>query len=147
MSGVGWRSPPRSPSRHTDERICRVASRLCGTDGQASDEQTPQSRVHQSSHVLPQNTVRGSAFIGLPPTIRPWTQARLRSPSGLPKVLWNTWGHRALAWHPRCMPLVALTGGIASGKSTIARRLAEHGAVIVDADQVVRDVQQPGSPC
>ena len=44
------------------------------------------------------------------------------------------------------MPLVALTGGIASGKSTIARRLAEHGAVVVDADQVVRDVQQPGSP-
>lgn len=44
------------------------------------------------------------------------------------------------------MPLVALTGGIASGKSTIARRLAEHGAVIVDADQLVRDVQQPGSP-
>lgn len=44
------------------------------------------------------------------------------------------------------MPLVALTGGIASGKSTIARRLAERGAVIVDADQVVRDVQQPGSP-
>lgn len=45
-----------------------------------------------------------------------------------------------------CMPLIALTGGIASGKSTIARRLAEHGAVIVDADQIVRDVQQPGSP-
>ena len=44
------------------------------------------------------------------------------------------------------MPLVALTGGIASGKSTIARRLAEHGAVVVDADRIVRDVQQPGSP-
>src|SRR5690348_16912162 len=44
------------------------------------------------------------------------------------------------------MPLVALTGGIASGKSTIARRLAERGAVVVDADGVVRDVQQPGSP-
>lgn len=44
------------------------------------------------------------------------------------------------------MPLVALTGGIASGKSTIARRLAEHGAVIVDADQVVREVQETGSP-
>ena len=44
------------------------------------------------------------------------------------------------------MPLVALTGGIASGKSTISRRLAEHGAVIVDADQIVREVQQPGSP-
>ncbi|MEU1973299.1 dephospho-CoA kinase [Microbacterium sp. NPDC019599] len=44
------------------------------------------------------------------------------------------------------MPLVALTGGIASGKSTIAARLAEHGAVVVDADAIVRDVQQPGSP-
>ena len=44
------------------------------------------------------------------------------------------------------MPLIALTGGIASGKSTIARRLSEHGAVIVDADQIVRDVQAPGSP-
>ncbi|MFS0714604.1 dephospho-CoA kinase [Microbacterium sp. 2P01SA-2] len=44
------------------------------------------------------------------------------------------------------MPLIALTGGIASGKSTIARRLADHGAVIVDADAIVRDVQRPGSP-
>lgn len=44
------------------------------------------------------------------------------------------------------MPLVALTGGIASGKSTIARRLAVHGAVVVDADQLVREVQAPGSP-
>lgn len=44
------------------------------------------------------------------------------------------------------MPLIALTGGIASGKSTIAERLAEHGAVVVDADVIVREVQQPGSP-
>ncbi|HWU29961.1 MAG TPA: dephospho-CoA kinase [Microbacterium sp.] len=44
------------------------------------------------------------------------------------------------------MPLIALTGGIASGKSTIAARLAEQGAVIVDADRIVRDVQAPGSP-
>ena len=44
------------------------------------------------------------------------------------------------------MPLIALTGGIASGKSTIAARLAEHGAVIVDADRIVREVQAPGSP-
>jgi dephospho-CoA kinase len=43
------------------------------------------------------------------------------------------------------MPLIALTGGIASGKSTIARRLADHGAVVVDADQIVREVQAPGS--
>jgi len=44
------------------------------------------------------------------------------------------------------MPLLALTGGIASGKSTIARRLAELGAVVVDADRIVRDVQAAGSP-
>lgn len=45
-----------------------------------------------------------------------------------------------------CMALIALTGGIASGKSTIATRLREHGAVIVDADAIVRDVQRPGTP-
>lgn len=44
------------------------------------------------------------------------------------------------------MPLIALTGGIASGKSTISARLAEHGAVIVDADAIVREVQRAGSP-
>ncbi len=43
------------------------------------------------------------------------------------------------------MPLIALTGGIASGKSTIAARLAEHDAVVIDADGLVREVQQPGS--
>lgn len=42
------------------------------------------------------------------------------------------------------MPLIALTGGIASGKSTIAARLAEHGATVIDADAIVREVQQPG---
>ncbi len=49
-------------------------------------------------------------------------------------------------WHPRRVPLVALTGGIASGKSTIASLLADRGAVIVDADAIVREVQAPGSP-
>lgn len=44
------------------------------------------------------------------------------------------------------MPLIALTGGIASGKSTIARRLAEHGAVVIDADALVRELQEPGQP-
>jgi dephospho-CoA kinase len=44
------------------------------------------------------------------------------------------------------MLLVGLTGGIGSGKSTVAAMLAEHGAVIVDADQIARDLQAPGSP-
>lgn len=44
------------------------------------------------------------------------------------------------------MLLVGLTGGIGSGKSTVSAMLAERGAVIVDADQIARDVQAVGSP-
>lgn len=44
------------------------------------------------------------------------------------------------------MALIALTGGIASGKSTIARRLGELGAVVVDADVIAKDVVEPGEP-
>jgi len=44
------------------------------------------------------------------------------------------------------MLLVALTGGIASGKSVVAARLAEHGAVVVDADRIAREVVEPGTP-
>lgn len=49
-------------------------------------------------------------------------------------------------WHPRIVPLLALTGGIASGKSTISGFLAAKGAVVVDADAIVREVQAPGTP-
>jgi dephospho-CoA kinase len=42
--------------------------------------------------------------------------------------------------------LIALTGGIASGKSTVAARLAELGAVVVDADALSREVVEPGEP-
>lgn len=44
------------------------------------------------------------------------------------------------------MILVGLTGGIGSGKTTVSQLLAERGAVIVDADAIAREVQQPGSP-
>ena len=44
------------------------------------------------------------------------------------------------------MKLFALTGGIGSGKSSVANRLEACGAVIVDSDLIVRDLQQPGSP-
>ena len=43
------------------------------------------------------------------------------------------------------MYLIGLTGGIASGKSTVARRLVEHGAIHLDADQLARRVVEPGS--
>jgi dephospho-CoA kinase len=42
--------------------------------------------------------------------------------------------------------LIGLTGGIASGKSTVARRLVEHGAVHIDADELARRVVAPGKP-
>jgi len=42
--------------------------------------------------------------------------------------------------------LVGLTGGIGAGKSTVSAMLAERGAAIVDADQIARDLQSPGSP-
>jgi len=41
---------------------------------------------------------------------------------------------------------VGLTGGIGSGKSEVARRLAERGAVVIDADVAAREVVVPGSP-
>ena len=44
------------------------------------------------------------------------------------------------------MLLVGLTGGIGTGKSTVSVLLAERGAVIVDADQIARDLQAPGAP-
>jgi len=44
------------------------------------------------------------------------------------------------------MYLIGLTGGIASGKSTVATRLAELGAVHIDADALAREVVAPGTP-
>ncbi len=41
---------------------------------------------------------------------------------------------------------VGLTGGIGSGKSTVAQMLVERGAVVVDGDQIARDLVMPGSP-
>ncbi|HEY9393749.1 dephospho-CoA kinase [Nocardioides sp. NBC_00850] len=41
---------------------------------------------------------------------------------------------------------VGLTGGIASGKSTVSELLAGFGAVIVDSDKIAREVVEPGTP-
>jgi dephospho-CoA kinase len=42
---------------------------------------------------------------------------------------------------------ICVTGGIASGKSTVAKMFADFGAIILDADQAARDVVRPGTPC
>ena len=43
------------------------------------------------------------------------------------------------------MILIGLTGGIGSGKSEVARLLTALGAEVIDADQIVRELQQPGA--
>lgn len=44
------------------------------------------------------------------------------------------------------MRLIALTGGIGAGKSTVASRFSELGAVVVDADVMARRAVEPGTP-
>src|SRR3954466_5822137 len=41
---------------------------------------------------------------------------------------------------------IGLTGGIGSGKSTVAQLLVQRGAVLVDADRLAREVVEPGTP-
>ena len=44
------------------------------------------------------------------------------------------------------MKIIGLTGGIGSGKSTVARSLQQHGFPIVDADLIAREIGEPGQP-
>ncbi len=44
------------------------------------------------------------------------------------------------------MILVGLTGGVATGKSTVAKMFKQCGAAVIDADQLARDVVKPGKP-
>jgi len=44
------------------------------------------------------------------------------------------------------MRVVGLTGGIGAGKSTVSSALAARGAVVIDADAITREVQEPGTP-
>jgi dephospho-CoA kinase len=44
------------------------------------------------------------------------------------------------------VPRVGLTGGIGSGKSEVAQRLAARGAIVIDADAIAREVVAPGTP-
>ena len=59
---------------------------------------------------------------------------------------------RQARWPPpvlrklRRVQMIGLTGGIGSGKSTVAGLLAAKGAVVIDADAIARQVVEPGSP-
>lgn len=41
---------------------------------------------------------------------------------------------------------IGLTGGIATGKSTVSQMLVKRGAVLIDADAIAREIMEPGSP-
>ena len=44
------------------------------------------------------------------------------------------------------MKKIGLTGGIGSGKSTVARMLSDHNIPIIDADRIARSIVEPGTP-
>ena len=44
------------------------------------------------------------------------------------------------------MILIGLTGGVATGKSTVANMFKRCGAVVIDADEIARDIVAPGKP-
>jgi dephospho-CoA kinase len=44
------------------------------------------------------------------------------------------------------MPIIGITGGLATGKSTVAALFRERGAVVLSADEAAREVVRPGSP-
>ena len=49
------------------------------------------------------------------------------------------------SWQAAAVLELGLTGGIGAGKSTVAQLLVRRGAVLIDADVIVRDLQQPGA--
>jgi len=55
----------------------------------------------------------------------------------------STPAHSTLAALKGQIPLIGLTGGIGSGKSVVAKRLAELGATVIDSDQIAHDITAP----
>jgi len=64
--------------------------------------------------------------------------------SDAPNVGLTTNGRRAYRYRST-VRLIGLTGGIGAGKSAVARLLARHGAIIIDADVLAREVVEPGT--
>lgn len=48
---------------------------------------------------------------------------------------------------PPGVRIIGLTGGVATGKSSVARFFEERGVPVIDADQLAREAVRPGSPC
>lgn len=91
----------------------------------------PSEGAHPCAHGLSRNPLRIRRTAGDAPTERSDARQKRRD------VPATTFGG---------VILVGLTGGIGSGKSTVSAQLAERGAVIVDADAIARELQEPGMP-
>src|SRR5574339_185182 len=100
----------------------------------------------------------GAAPLSARRSAAPTRHARATHAMSLAAIMWTSYrrillevnrsqGHcrnpRAIL---RRMLVVGLTGGIASGKSTVAQMFKRCGAVIIDADHLARDVVRPGKP-
>ncbi|MGM7667242.1 dephospho-CoA kinase [Microbacterium sp. A93] len=87
-------------------------------------------RAHEDEHDLDEFVIRPEYEVGTEPeyeVLQPNTYHRLQAREGRPRLL------------------IGLTGGIASGKSIVARQLADLGAVVIDADDIARDAVASGS--
>src|SRR5205823_5143896 len=63
-----------------------------------------------------------------------------------PTTTASNFSSSAIAPNPNSMKVIGLTGGVGSGKSTVAEMLRELGATVVDADEAAHEVYAPGTP-
>src|SRR5438552_545516 len=63
-----------------------------------------------------------------------------------PTTTASNFSSSAIEANPNSMKVIGLTGGVGSGKSTVAEMLRELGATVLDADQAAHEVHAPGTP-
>src|SRR5206468_12597601 len=63
-----------------------------------------------------------------------------------PTTTASNFSSSAIEANPNSMKVIGLTGGVGSGKSTVAEMLRELGATVIDADQAEYEVFAPGAP-
>src|SRR6266704_6541968 len=63
-----------------------------------------------------------------------------------PTTTASNFSSSAIEANPNSMKVIGLTGGVGSGKSTVAEMLRELGAIVIDADEATHAVYAPGTP-
>src|SRR5947209_15828229 len=114
-------------SRHTGALVVTKSSHALWAPGEFSGQ----------SRIRPANAAR--AF-------RPWAWAAFSRSSARGEKSSGSSRMEPMIRSLSTMLAVGLTGGIGSGKSTVAGLLANRGAVVIDADLLAREAVEPGSP-